>query len=56
MPIGKPTLRIPHSKNHLNWLKGYDESRAIRDVKRGRYFRLEIPANSKPFLILNSSF
>ena len=28
-------LRIPPSKKHMIWLIAYDESRAIRDVKRG---------------------
>ena len=29
-------LRIPPSKYHMIWLTAYDESRAIRDVKRGQ--------------------
>ena len=28
-------LRIPPSKKHMVWLTAYDESRAIRNVKRG---------------------
>ena len=29
-------LRIPPSKKQMIWLTAYDESRAIRDVKRGK--------------------
>ena len=31
-----PRIRILPSKNHMIWLTGCDESRAIRDVKRGQ--------------------
>ena len=29
-------LMIPPSNKHMIWLTAYDESRAIRDVKRGQ--------------------
>ena len=34
-PVYFKLLRIPPSKKHMIWLTAYDESRAIRDVKRG---------------------
>ena len=43
-------------EKNMIWLTAYDESRAIRDVKRGKVSPSKILVLSKPFLILISSF
>ena len=50
------TLRIPPSKKHMICITAYDESRAIRDVKRGEVSPSRNTSTIQTVLNLNSRF